>query len=78
MSSLVHPAAACPLPASQSQLQMPPMQRGGCLRALGFLWLFAVVETKTRTYYLGIVEENWDYAPSGKNLITGQSLLEDK
>uniref|UniRef100_A0A669P598 ferroxidase n=1 Tax=Phasianus colchicus TaxID=9054 RepID=A0A669P598_PHACC len=31
-----------------------------------------------RTYYLGIVEENWDYAPSGKNLITGQNLLEDK
>ncbi|GAB0180718.1 ferroxidase HEPHL1 [Grus japonensis] len=57
---------------------MPPTQHGGCLRALGFLWLFAVVEAKTRTYYLGIVEENWDYAPSGKNLITGQNLLEDK
>ncbi|KAK4831511.1 hypothetical protein QYF61_018095 [Mycteria americana] len=57
---------------------MPPAQRGGCLCALGFLWLFAVVEAKTRTYYLGIVEENWDYAPSGKNLITGQNLLEDK
>uniref|UniRef100_A0A8C8AJW2 ferroxidase n=1 Tax=Otus sunia TaxID=257818 RepID=A0A8C8AJW2_9STRI len=57
---------------------MPPVQCGGCLCALGFLWLFAVVETKTRTYYLGIVEENWDYAPSGKNLITGENLLEDK
>ncbi|OWK61083.1 Hephaestin-like protein 1 [Lonchura striata] len=57
---------------------MPPVQRRGRLRALGFLWLWALVEAKTRTYYLGIVEENWDYAPSGKNLITGQSLLEDK
>uniref|UniRef100_A0A8D0KVZ9 ferroxidase n=1 Tax=Strix occidentalis caurina TaxID=311401 RepID=A0A8D0KVZ9_STROC len=57
---------------------MPPVQCGGCLCALGFFWLFAVVETKTRTYYLGIVEENWDYAPSGKNLITGENLLEDK
>uniref|UniRef100_A0A8C3DHU2 Uncharacterized protein n=5 Tax=Passeriformes TaxID=9126 RepID=A0A8C3DHU2_CORMO len=57
---------------------MPPAQRGGRLRALGFLCLWAVVEARTRTYYLGIVEENWDYAPSGKNLITGQSLLEDK
>ncbi|KAM6383174.1 ferroxidase HEPHL1 [Alca torda] len=57
---------------------MPPVQRGGCLRAFGFLWLLAAVEAKTRTYYLGIVEENWDYGPSGKNLITGQDLLEDK
>uniref|UniRef100_A0A663LLG8 ferroxidase n=1 Tax=Athene cunicularia TaxID=194338 RepID=A0A663LLG8_ATHCN len=57
---------------------MPPVQCGGCLCALGFLWLFAMVEAKTRTYYLGIVEENWDYAPSGKNLITGENLLEDK
>uniref|UniRef100_A0A8B9R4L8 ferroxidase n=1 Tax=Anas platyrhynchos TaxID=8839 RepID=A0A8B9R4L8_ANAPL len=57
---------------------MPPVRGGGCLRTLGFLCLFTVVETKIRTYYLGIVEENWDYAPSGKNLITGQSLLEDK
>ncbi|XP_065531951.1 ferroxidase HEPHL1 [Lathamus discolor] len=57
---------------------MPPAQRGGCLCALGFLCLFAVVEAKTRTYYLGIVEEYWDYAPSGKNLITGENLLQDK
>uniref|UniRef100_A0A8B9F6D7 ferroxidase n=1 Tax=Amazona collaria TaxID=241587 RepID=A0A8B9F6D7_9PSIT len=56
---------------------MPPAQRGGCLRALGVLCLFAVVEAKTRTYYLGIVEEYWDYAPSGKNLITGENLLQD-
>ncbi|PKU34260.1 hephaestin-like protein 1 [Limosa lapponica baueri] len=56
---------------------MPPAQLASCLRALGFLWLLAAVEAKTRTYYLGIVEENWDYAPSGKNLITGQNLLDD-
>lgn len=78
MSSLVHPAAPCPLPALQSQLQMPPAQHGGYLCVLGFLCLFAVVEAKTRTYYLGIVEEYWDYAPSGKNLITGENLLQDK
>uniref|UniRef100_UPI0010A077F5 LOW QUALITY PROTEIN: hephaestin-like protein 1 n=1 Tax=Podarcis muralis TaxID=64176 RepID=UPI0010A077F5 len=35
-------------------------------------------EAATRTYYLGIVEENWDYAPSGENLITGQNLTEDE
>ncbi|XP_031408337.1 hephaestin-like protein 1 [Meleagris gallopavo] len=57
---------------------MPPLWGGGCFRTLGFFCLFAVVETRIRTYYLGIVEENWDYAPSGKNLITGQNLLEDK
>lgn len=57
---------------------MPPLWGGGCLRTLGFFCLFSVVETRIRTYYLGIVEENWDYAPSGKNLITGQNLLEDK
>ncbi|XP_062440569.1 ferroxidase HEPHL1 [Rhea pennata] len=57
---------------------MPSAQLGGCLRTLGFLWLFTLGEARIRTYYLGIVEENWDYAPSGKNLITGQNLLEDK
>uniref|UniRef100_A0A670KBI8 Uncharacterized protein n=1 Tax=Podarcis muralis TaxID=64176 RepID=A0A670KBI8_PODMU len=41
------------------------------------LLAFVLAEAATRTYYLGIVEENWDYAPSGENLITGQNLTED-
>uniref|UniRef100_A0A8C4VYJ8 ferroxidase n=1 Tax=Gopherus evgoodei TaxID=1825980 RepID=A0A8C4VYJ8_9SAUR len=45
---------------------------------LNSFWLFVLVEATTRTYYVGIVEENWDYAPTGKNLITGQSLTEDE
>ncbi|XP_056417456.1 ferroxidase HEPHL1 [Hyla sarda] len=31
----------------------------------------------TRTYYIGIVEEPWDYAPSGQNLITGVNISDD-
>uniref|UniRef100_A0A674K7B4 ferroxidase n=1 Tax=Terrapene triunguis TaxID=2587831 RepID=A0A674K7B4_9SAUR len=57
---------------------MPSVLYGGCMLALKFLWLFVLVEATTRTYYVGIVEENWDYAPTGKDLITGQSLTEDE
>uniref|UniRef100_A0A8C3IIM7 ferroxidase n=1 Tax=Chrysemys picta bellii TaxID=8478 RepID=A0A8C3IIM7_CHRPI len=57
---------------------MPSVLYGGCMLALKFLWLFVLVKATTRTYYVGIVEENWDYAPTGKNLITGQSLTEDE
>ncbi|ETE62956.1 Hephaestin-like protein 1, partial [Ophiophagus hannah] len=35
-------------------------------------------QAATRIYYIGAVEEYWDYAPSGKNQITGQKLTEDK
>ncbi|XP_063286765.1 ferroxidase HEPHL1 [Pelobates fuscus] len=48
------------------------------LLTLHVLWArFHSVESETRTYYIGIVEETWDYAPSGKNLITGQDIGED-
>ncbi|XP_067424284.1 ferroxidase HEPHL1 [Emydura macquarii macquarii] len=57
---------------------MSSVLHGGGILALKFLWLFVLVEATTRTYYVGIVEENWDYAPTGKNLITGQSLTEDE
>ncbi|XP_075775476.1 ferroxidase HEPHL1 isoform X2 [Pelodiscus sinensis] len=57
---------------------MPSVIYGGCMQALTFLWLLVLAEAATRTYYVGIVEENWDYAPTGKNLITGQSLTEDE
>ncbi|XP_075448619.1 ferroxidase HEPHL1 [Ascaphus truei] len=57
---------------------MPSVYYGSIL-ALQLLWpLFQHVESHTRTYYIGIVEENWDYAPSGKNLITEQNISQDK
>ncbi|XP_077197573.1 ferroxidase HEPHL1 isoform X2 [Paroedura picta] len=40
-------------------------------------WLvcfLAVGEAAERLYYLGIVEEFWDYAPTGKNLVSGRNL----
>ncbi|XP_014372908.1 hephaestin-like protein 1 [Alligator sinensis] len=57
---------------------MFPLKLSSCIFALKFPLLFVLVEATTRTYYIGIVEENWDYAPTGKNLITGQILTEDK
>ncbi|XP_030056055.1 ferroxidase HEPHL1 isoform X1 [Microcaecilia unicolor] len=51
----------------------------GCASALLLsALLFQAAEAATRIYYLGIVEEEWDYAPSGKNLVTGQNLTEDE
>ncbi|XP_037543318.1 ferroxidase HEPHL1-like [Nematolebias whitei] len=31
-----------------------------------------------RVYYVGIIEDYWDYAPSGKNLINGKTIEEDE
>uniref|UniRef100_A0A8C5LQ04 ferroxidase n=1 Tax=Leptobrachium leishanense TaxID=445787 RepID=A0A8C5LQ04_9ANUR len=36
-----------------------------------------LADSHTRTYYIGIVEEEWDYAPSGRNLITGRDIADD-
>ncbi|XP_017273415.1 ferroxidase HEPHL1 [Kryptolebias marmoratus] len=33
--------------------------------------------SKERVYYVGIVEDLWDYAPSGKNLLNGKAIEED-
>eukprot|EP01083_Nonionella_stella_P178789 632700_1 len=33
-------------------------------------------ETTERVYYLGCVEEEWDYCPSGYNLVSGQEIVE--
>ncbi|MGH0177371.1 UNVERIFIED_CONTAM: hypothetical protein FKN15_075185 [Acipenser sinensis] len=52
-------------------------------------WVFSLVATLcftlvrlnecvTRIYYIGIKEESWNYAPSGKNIIKGLSIDEDK
>ncbi|KAM4701613.1 ferroxidase HEPHL1 [Discoglossus pictus] len=47
--------------------------------ALQLLWpVFVLVQSHTKTYYIGIVEEAWDYAPSGKNLITDLNISQDK
>ncbi|XP_072258731.1 ferroxidase HEPHL1 isoform X1 [Pyxicephalus adspersus] len=54
---------------------MPPVLTTHILLLLPLL---GQVESLTRTYYIGIVEEEWDYAPSGKNLITGQNISIDK
>ncbi|XP_073518282.1 ferroxidase HEPHL1 [Phyllobates terribilis] len=35
-------------------------------------------QSLTRTYYIGIVEEPWDYAPSGQNLISGLNISDDE
>uniref|UniRef100_A0A8D2KXR2 Uncharacterized protein n=1 Tax=Varanus komodoensis TaxID=61221 RepID=A0A8D2KXR2_VARKO len=48
-----------------------------CLLAGVILWRLLSAQAATRTYFIGIREENWDYAPTGKNLITGQDLAED-
>uniref|UniRef100_A0A3Q2PTM2 ferroxidase n=1 Tax=Fundulus heteroclitus TaxID=8078 RepID=A0A3Q2PTM2_FUNHE len=31
-----------------------------------------------RVYYVGIIEEDWSYAPSGKNLLNGQAIGDDE
>lgn len=34
--------------------------------------------SRERVYYVGIVEDTWDYAPSGKNLLNGRNIADDK
>uniref|UniRef100_A0A8C6CTP9 Uncharacterized protein n=1 Tax=Moschus moschiferus TaxID=68415 RepID=A0A8C6CTP9_MOSMO len=41
---------------------------------LTLLGLSGLVDTVTRTYHIGIVEEYWNYVPQGKNVITGKIL----
>eukprot|EP00079_Xenopus_tropicalis_P012612 XP_002939767.2 PREDICTED: hephaestin-like protein 1 [Xenopus tropicalis] len=58
---------------------MPPLPWVSCILALQLVWpLFQLVESNTRTYYIGIVEEPWDYAPTGTNLINGLNITEDR
>ena len=35
-------------------------------------------QAKERVYYIGAVDVNWDYAPSGINRINGKLLDEDE
>ncbi|XP_071378036.1 ferroxidase HEPHL1-like [Centroberyx affinis] len=54
----------------------------GTLRLLASLLfvLFPLTEggRRERVYYVGIIEDVWDYAPSGKNLINGQEVANDE
>lgn len=34
--------------------------------------------SRERVYYVGIIEDSWDYAPSGKNLLNGQYVENDE
>ncbi|KAK2879654.1 ferroxidase HEPHL1 isoform X1 [Channa argus] len=34
--------------------------------------------SRERVYYVGIIEDFWDYAPSGKNLLNGQEIESDE
>lgn len=43
-----------------------------CLLHLGY------AAAEERIYYIGIRETNWDYAPSGNNIISGTSIKDDE
>lgn len=50
-------------------------------RTLGLLTsclLFVCVCSRERVYYVGIIEDTWDYAPSGKNLLNGNDIANDE
>ncbi|CAL1573460.1 unnamed protein product [Knipowitschia caucasica] len=42
------------------------------------VWAVAGQSGRQRVYYVGIVEDYWDYAPSGKNLLNGQDIRGDE
>ncbi|KAI1893976.1 hypothetical protein AGOR_G00129200 [Albula goreensis] len=48
------------------------------LHLLALYLTFPISESVTRTYYIGIKEETWNYAPSVKNLITGNPIEEEE
>jgi len=50
-----------------------------CLRSLSILCaVIAQASGINRTFYIGIQEENWNYAPSGQNLINGKPIAVDE
>lgn len=62
-----------------------PLSMGQTLRLLVSFLLFVVFtaakETrsgKERVYYIGIIEDVWDYAPGGKNLLNGKDIADDR
>ncbi|KAI1891570.1 hypothetical protein AGOR_G00145150 [Albula goreensis] len=42
------------------------------------LWFVGTVSCATRQYFIGINEIQWDYAPSGQNLILNKTIKEDE
>lgn len=65
-----------------------PCDRPTVARTLGliasYLWLFLAsagaqgTRGRERVYYVGIIEDSWDYAPSGKNLLNGEDVVNDE
>lgn len=45
---------------------------------LGILCCAGIVSSITREYFFAIKEIQWDYAPSGKNLIQNKTIKEDE
>ncbi|KAM4772613.1 ceruloplasmin [Rhinophrynus dorsalis] len=43
-----------------------------------FLLQLGCTTAENRIYYIAIRETNWDYAPSGKNIISGKTIAEDE
>ncbi|KAL2094395.1 hypothetical protein ACEWY4_009114 [Coilia grayii] len=51
---------------------------GTTVLLLAFLASIGNINCAERTYFIGIHEENWDYAPSGRNHINGKPVSEDE
>ncbi|XP_072525444.1 hephaestin-like protein 1a [Salminus brasiliensis] len=49
-----------------------------CFYLIILIVLFRLGQCVTRTYYIGIREENWNYAPSGRNIISGLDISQDE
>lgn len=54
------------------------MDRTLPLLATCLLLLLPCTEGKERVYYVGIIEDAWNYSPSGKNLLSGQLIEKDE
>ena len=53
-------------------------EKAFCFSLTALTLCFALGECVTRTYYIGIREENWNYAPLGKNVVSGKGVTEDE
>lgn len=52
--------------------------RGTGVLLLACLASIGNINCVERTYYFGIREENWDYAPSGRNRINDKPVSQDE
>ncbi|KAI4893109.1 hypothetical protein NFI96_020634, partial [Prochilodus magdalenae] len=53
-------------------------EKAFCFSLTALALCFTVGECVTRTYYIGIREEDWNYAPLGKNVVNGKAVTEDE